>query len=465
MDQKFGLELNFYKKMFFSDPSIKSFVIKIFSYIFIINCFFISSFLYSQNVPPVLTDKDEIERVIEERDEIFSTLISDPTNLDNLFKYANLSILLGDLEAAIGVFEQMLFYQPDLPRIRLELGVLYFRLNAYSSAQNYLESVFDFNPPEEVIEKVNLFLSAINKNRLKFNTRHLIGFGSKHATNANSGIGTDFIDVLGLRLIVNPDVKPSSDKSFVYRYSLQSVEDLRHPRGNKRNIFFSISDERPINFDNFDLSSVILSVGQDFYLERTNKYFSDPVANLSYTGSQIFLADRGLLNTHQISFQIGSKRNNDLYMGLKLNHDHRNFERNKNKSGYMNGISSVFSYEFSNNLFTSFEYSFNKFVAQIESEDYTQRLFSISLIKNFPNDYAFSFNFNQLKKNFYKASFPWPLRRDIGNTFTLNVSKLFSQCHNISIGISKSDFNSTVGLYEKKNTSTSADYAYICIGD
>ena len=294
MDQKFGLELNFYKKMFFSDPSIKSFVIKIFSYIFIINCFFISSFLYSQNVPPVLTDKDEIERVIEERDEIFSTLISDPTNLDNLFKYANLSILLGDLEAAIGVFEQMLFYQPDLPRIRLELGVLYFRLNAYSSAQNYLESVFDFNPPEEVIEKVNLFLSAINKNRLKFNTRHLIGFGSKHATNANSGIGTDFIDVLGLRLIVNPDVKPSSDKSFVYRYSLQSVEDLRHPRGNKRNIFFSISDERPINFDNFDLSSVILSVGLDFYLERTNYYFSDPVANLSYTGSQIFLADRGL---------------------------------------------------------------------------------------------------------------------------------------------------------------------------
>ena len=71
--------------------------------------------------------------------------------------------------------------------------------------------------------------SNFNKNTLKFDTRHLIGFGSKHATNANSGIGTDFIDVLGLRLIVNPDVKPSSDKSFVYRYSLQSVEDLRHP--------------------------------------------------------------------------------------------------------------------------------------------------------------------------------------------------------------------------------------------
>ena len=451
--------------MFFSDPSNKSFVSKIFFYIFIISCLLISSFLQSQNVPPVLTDKGEIEKVIVERDTIFSSLISDPTNLDNLFKYANLSILLGDLEAAIGVFEQMLFYQPDLPRVRLELGVLYFRLNAYSSAQNYLESVFDFNPPEEVIEKVNLFLNEINKNTVKFKTRHVLGFGAKHASNANSGIGTDFIDVLGLRLIVNPDVKPSSDRIFAYRYSLQSVEDLKHPRGNKRNIFFAVTDERPVNFDDFDLSSVVLSVGQDFYLERTNKYFLNPIANLSYTGSQIFLSDRGLLNTHQMSFQIGSKRNNDLYMGLKLNHDQRNFERNKNKSGYMNGISSVFSYEFSNNLFTSVEYSFNKFVAQVESEDYTQRIFNLSLIKNFPNDYSLSLNFNQLKKNFYKASFPWPLRRDKGNTITFNVSKLFSQCHNISLGISKSNFNSSVGLYEKKNTSTSADYAYICLGD
>ena len=169
---------------------------------------------------------------------MFKEIIKNPTDLDILFEYANLSILVGDLEAAIGIFEQMLFYQVDLPRVRLELGVLYFRLNAYSSAQNYLESVFDFDPPAEVIEKVNLFLNEINKNKVKFQTRHVLGFGAKHATNANSGIGTDFIDVLGLRLIVNPDVKPSSDKSFVYRYSLQAIEDLNHPRGNKRNIFF-----------------------------------------------------------------------------------------------------------------------------------------------------------------------------------------------------------------------------------
>ena len=95
--------------------------------------------ILSENVSPVITDPEQLKAVETERQEIFNSLIEDPTNLDNLFKYANLSIILGDLEAAISVFEQMLIYEPDLPRIRLELGVLYFfRLNAYPSAKLYL---------------------------------------------------------------------------------------------------------------------------------------------------------------------------------------------------------------------------------------------------------------------------------------------------------------------------------------
>ncbi len=107
----------------------------------------------SSNVAPALSDPKLIEQTDLEREKIFASLIDDPTNLDLLFKYANLSILLGDLEAAISVFEQMLIYEPDLPRIRLELGVLYFRLNAYPSAKLYLNSVKKYDAPDEVLKK------------------------------------------------------------------------------------------------------------------------------------------------------------------------------------------------------------------------------------------------------------------------------------------------------------------------
>ena len=93
-------------------------------------CTFVCLYSSAQNVAPSISDTKLIEQTDLERETIFASLIDDPTNLDLLFKYANLSILLGDLEAAISVFEQMLIYEPDLPRIRLELGVLYFRLNA-----------------------------------------------------------------------------------------------------------------------------------------------------------------------------------------------------------------------------------------------------------------------------------------------------------------------------------------------
>ena len=73
---------------------------------------FFSIILFSQNVPPSITDPAELAATQQERQRVFDSIIEDPTNLDNLFNYANLSILVGDLEAAIGIFEQMLIYKP-----------------------------------------------------------------------------------------------------------------------------------------------------------------------------------------------------------------------------------------------------------------------------------------------------------------------------------------------------------------
>ena len=122
-----------------------------------------SNLVHSQNVNPSVNDLVELERIETEREQIFATLIDDPTNMDNLFQYANLSILIGDLEAAVGVFEQMLIYDDSLPRIRLELGVLYYRLGAFTTAKVYLESVKRYNPPEEVLNNVDDFLNAITE--------------------------------------------------------------------------------------------------------------------------------------------------------------------------------------------------------------------------------------------------------------------------------------------------------------
>jgi Flp pilus assembly protein TadD len=57
-----------------------------------------------------------------------------------LFKYASLASQTGDLEGAISTLERMLLINADLPRVRLELGVLYYRLASYEVARTYLET-------------------------------------------------------------------------------------------------------------------------------------------------------------------------------------------------------------------------------------------------------------------------------------------------------------------------------------
>ena len=156
-----------------------------------------SAVSFAQNVPPSVSDPAELERIETERQQIFDELLDDPTNMDNLFQYANLSILLGDLEAAVGVFEQMLIYDDELPRIRLELGVLYYRLGAFTTAKVYLESVKRYNPPQEVLNNVDDFLNAITESEKTFKVSHVLATTMTNSSNGNSGLDADIINIAG----------------------------------------------------------------------------------------------------------------------------------------------------------------------------------------------------------------------------------------------------------------------------
>src|ERR1700731_4317423 len=66
-----------------------------------------------------------------EADALFKRLLVKPNDLDVAFRFSEIETKLGDYEAAIGALERMLFYNPNLPRVKLELGLLYFKLRSY----------------------------------------------------------------------------------------------------------------------------------------------------------------------------------------------------------------------------------------------------------------------------------------------------------------------------------------------
>src|ERR1700704_4558487 len=63
--------------------------------------------------------------------QLFQQMMRDPSNLDFPFAYADVSARLGDNEAAIAALERMLLFNPNLARVDLELGALYYRLGSF----------------------------------------------------------------------------------------------------------------------------------------------------------------------------------------------------------------------------------------------------------------------------------------------------------------------------------------------
>ena len=124
----------------------------------------------------------------EEYDALFLRSLRQPSDVALAYRVAGLAVARGDYEAAIGVYERVLYYNPRLANVRLELGRLYYRLGAYESARSYFSSVAnagDLAPGER--ESVAAYLIEIER-RLSTNQWSVYAqAGVRYQSNATYG--------------------------------------------------------------------------------------------------------------------------------------------------------------------------------------------------------------------------------------------------------------------------------------
>ncbi len=94
-------------------------------------------------------------------DAAFQETLLKPSDADTLVKFADLAVQFGDVEGAISALERLLLVEGDLPDVKLELGVLYFRLGSMEAARTYLEAARSSSQASsEVKERADTFLQA-----------------------------------------------------------------------------------------------------------------------------------------------------------------------------------------------------------------------------------------------------------------------------------------------------------------
>lgn len=178
------------------------------------------------NRPP-RAEKVAVATIEARRKALFQTMLDQPGNLDAAFEYAALSSQVGDLEGAIATLERMLIFAPGLPRLQLELGVLYFRLGAFKTAKTYFDAaVSGTNTPPEVRQKVEEYQQAITRNTDTVAFSGSISTGTRYQTNANSGSASATVTLNGLNYVLSNDARKSSDVSAYVSGDFQSVIDL-----------------------------------------------------------------------------------------------------------------------------------------------------------------------------------------------------------------------------------------------
>ncbi len=181
-------------------------------------------------VGQTLTAGDRV-KLETEKDQLFQQMYRNPANLDVTFAYADISARLGDYEAAVSALERMLLFNPNLPRVQLELGALYFRMGSFELARTYFDKAAAAQPPPppEVRARVAEYLAQIEKSESRHHFSGYLFLGGQYQTDANvAGSSQILTPVFPFPVLLNtPFTKQASGSVFgsgsaIYSYDLET---------------------------------------------------------------------------------------------------------------------------------------------------------------------------------------------------------------------------------------------------
>jgi hypothetical protein len=195
-------------------------------------------------------------------DPLFQGILARPSDLNNTLQYAALAPD-GDVESAISTYEQLLFYNPTLSRVRFELGVLYFRLGSYEMARGYFQSALqmrDISP--ELQERAEDLIAVINK---KLQPDQFSGFaqtGLRYQTNAGAGPGPQ--GVLASGRTFDSSFFSQGDWNWFGAFGLNYTHDFENQRGDTFEASLLGYDAQQFTLHQFDIGLLEFRAGPRF---------------------------------------------------------------------------------------------------------------------------------------------------------------------------------------------------------
>lgn len=205
---------------------------------------------------------------------LYQGILARPSDLTNTLQYA-VSASADDIESAIGTYEQLLFYNPKLSRLRFELGVLYFRLGSYETAGSYLRSALqmpDVTP--DIQQRAQDLLAIVDKKRYADQFTGYVQTGLAYQSNPGSGPGAQTVLASGRNF--NPQFFAQSDWNWFGAFAVNYVHDFETQNGDTFEASAVGYDAQEFRLHQFDVGLLEFRAGPRFGIAT-----GDPKTSLS----------------------------------------------------------------------------------------------------------------------------------------------------------------------------------------
>ncbi len=158
----------------------------------------------------------------------FEAMFADPGNVDLTLSYARVAIEAADYEAAIGALEGVLMMSPDLAAVRVDLGILYYRLESFAAARYHLNrALADGGLTRAQNVRAQNFLVRVDDSTGRHFISGRITAGLRYRTNANSGTDSSRVLARGFDVILDDEFQEDGDGDGFISANVRHVYDLK----------------------------------------------------------------------------------------------------------------------------------------------------------------------------------------------------------------------------------------------
>jgi hypothetical protein len=230
-------------------------------------------------------------------DALFAQTVAQPLNYDLAFQFVKVATERGDYEAAIGVLERLLNYNPRLTRVKYELGALYFRLGSYEMARRYFRDALRSPDVDHVTRaRIETYLPDAEKQSESSRWAGFLAAGLRYQTNPGFAPNTGTIMLGGQEFALLPTVQRQPDWNWYGVVGVSHEFDLNNQRGDVFETRFVGYGTQQFRFDELNVGLFDLNMGPRFalsseYLAATIRPYA--VVGKTWVGGDPYLSTAG----------------------------------------------------------------------------------------------------------------------------------------------------------------------------